>query len=315
VDGGGDGGPVTRSSPASEADRGGRSFRAARIGWPILLLLAPLAVRAQQADTIVPRPRESGYAELRGRRMYYELYGAGRPLLMLHGGGGSIQNFARQLPYFARDRLVIAPEQMGQGHTPDADRPLSYADMAENTAELLQRLQVKDADVLGWSDGGILGLMLAIRHPSLVRRLAISGANVRPGREAITPAMLAELRAYDPTADTAGRNRYAGVSPDSAGHYPVIIRKLLALWLDHPTPTELTLGELRRIRVPTLVIAGDRDVIRLEETIAIYRAIPGAELFIVPATGHATLRERPELLNPILWGFFEGKLRPPDRSQ
>jgi pimeloyl-ACP methyl ester carboxylesterase len=286
-----------------------------RIVWPLMLLLIPAPTQGQQADTLVPRPRDSGYATLKHLRMYYELYGSGRPLLLLHGGGGTIQNFSRQLAYFAGDRLVIAPEQMGQGHTADANRPLSYLEMAENTAELLDQLQVKEADVLGWSDGGILGLILAIRHPSLVHRLAITGANVSPGRDAITPTTLAELRAYKPEEDSAGRGRYATLSPDSANHYPIVMHKLLDLWLNHPTASEITLRDLGKIKAPTLVIAGDRDVIRLEETIAISRGIPEAQLFIVPGTGHPTVRERPEWLNPILRAFFEGRGLPSEQPQ
>lgn len=241
--------------------------------------------------------------------MYYQLYGAGRPLLLLHGGGTTIEaSFSRQLAYFGRDHLIIAPEQMGHGRTPDANRPLNYVDMAENTAELLARLRVRDADVLGWSDGGIVGLILVARHPELVRRLVITGASIRPVPEALTPEVLAELQGYEPGKDTVWRAQYARVTADSAGHFPIFAKKLKTLWFEHPSEGELGHADLAKVTAPTLVIAGDKEVIRLEHTVEIYRSIPKAELLIVPGTGHHTLKERAEWLNPIIRSFLDKEM-------
>jgi pimeloyl-ACP methyl ester carboxylesterase len=239
--------------------------------------------------------------------MYYQLYGRGRPLLILHGGGVTIEgSFAGQLGYFARSHLIVAPEQQGHGRTRDVEAPLDYVEMAEQTSELLRQLHITGADVLGWSDGGILGLLLAIRHPELVRRLAVTGASILPVQEAVTPEVLAELEAWKPEEDREGQAGYARAFVDSASHYPVFVGKLKEMWSRQPTAQELGVAALAKIAAPTLVIAGDHDVIRLEHTLQIYHAIPKAQLLIVPGTGHDTLLKRPAWLNPILRAFFDG---------
>lgn len=245
-------------------------------------------------------------AALHHLRMYYEVRGQGRPLVLLHGGASTIQrSFARQLEDFGRDHLIIAPEQRGHGHTRDVPGPYRYADMAGDTAELLDRLGVRDADVVGWSDGAILALILAVRRPDLVRRLVVSAPNVDPGSRAVTAETLALIRDYRAGHDTAARAEYSRLSGDSIGGYAVVIGKLKRLWLDHPATDELTFADLGRIRAPALVMAGDHDAIRLDQILAIHRAIPGAALFIVPQTGHATFRDRPEWVDPVLRAFLE----------
>ena len=269
---------------------------------------APLT--AQRPDSSPP-PAEARFVALAHVRMYYERYGQGRPIVFLHGGASTTQaSFGRQLAEFARDHTVIAPEQRGHGHTGDVPGPYRYTDMADDTAELLDRLGVRNADVVGWSDGGNIGLLLAVRRPDLVRRLVVSGANVLPGSQAITPEMQAMLRDYRAERDTARQAEYVRLSGDSAGGWTVAIAKLKHLWLEHPTADELGLAGLARIRAPTLVMAGDHDVIRLDHTLEIFHAIPGASLFIVPATEHATFRDRPAWVNPVIREFLDG---PPQR--
>ncbi|HWE24256.1 MAG TPA: alpha/beta hydrolase, partial [Myxococcales bacterium] len=124
-----------------------------------LFLLAGCATTTNRAS----------YASLNGLRMYYEEHGQGRPLVLLHGGGSTVQtSFGEIIPKLARTHLLIAPEQQGHGHTADIDRPLSFEQMADDTAALLDRLGVRDADVLGFSNGGMVALQLAIRHPEHV---------------------------------------------------------------------------------------------------------------------------------------------------
>jgi len=275
-----------------------------------LCLLAALVsaghAAAQQASTKPLVPRQARYGQVSGLRMYYRLYGHGRPLLLLHGGGMTMEeSFAGQLAYFATSRLIVGPEQMGHGRTRDIEGPLDYVAMAEQTAELLGQLRITGADVLGWSDGGIVGLLLAVRHPDLVRRLAVTGANTRPVREALTPQALAELEVWKPQEGPEGQARYARLFADSASHHPVFIGKLKDMWFHQPTEHELGAAQLAKITAPTLVIAGDRDAIRVEHTLELYHAIPKAQLLIVPGTGHDTVVKRAAWLNPILQTFFD----------
>jgi pimeloyl-ACP methyl ester carboxylesterase len=256
----------------------------------------------------LPEPTEHAFAQVGDLRMYYEIFGEGPPLVLLHGGGSTIQeSWAHQIPYFAKTRRVIAPEQMGHGHTRDLNRPLSYVDMAEDTAQLLTQLGIRDADVVGWSDGGIIGLHLAAHHPALVRRLVISGANITPS--GLTPETLADSR-KPPVDDPAGRARYARLFADPVEHFPVFTEKLNDLWLNHPTETELSVADLGKIQAPTLVVSADHDLIQLEHTLLIYRSIPTAELLILPGSHHNTFGDRPQWLNPIISDFLNQEIAP-----
>ena len=120
---------------------------------------------------------KSSYAEVNGLNMYYEVHGTGKPLVLLHGSFMTISlNFGKIIPAFDRDRKVIAFEQQGHGHTEDIDRPVSYEQMADDTAELLRQLGIKKADILGYSLGGGTAIELAIRHPDRVRKLVVISA-------------------------------------------------------------------------------------------------------------------------------------------
>jgi pimeloyl-ACP methyl ester carboxylesterase len=230
-------------------------------------------------------------AGIHGHKIYYATRGTGTTLVFLHGGGESGErSFARQIDVFAEQHHIVAPDQVGQGRTPDVPGPLSYTAMMEDTAELLRMLNLRRVDVVGFSDGGILALMLAVRHPELVRRLVISGVNISP--EGLRPEDLEELRANQiPKPKT-------------------IDEKLAQLWLTSPTEQELNIGLLATILQPVLVISGDRDAITLEHTLKIFHALPDAELCVLPGTDHATFSRRSEWLNPIMSAFLENPREP-----
>jgi pimeloyl-ACP methyl ester carboxylesterase len=228
------------------------------------------------------------WALVDGHQMAYAVSGNGPTLVLLHGGGDSGEHsFEHQLGVFSEHYRIIAPDQVGQGRTPDVAGSLSYTGMMTDTAALMKMLKLEHVDVMGFSDGGILALMLAVRHPELVRRLVISGANIAP--EGLTPENLEELRAGDIAKPTT------------------IDEKLSHLWLTSPTEKELSLEMLAKIAQPVLVISGDRDDITLEHTLQIFRALPHAELCVLPGTEHTTFSSRPEWLNPIIRHFLSDR--------
>ncbi|MGO9930753.1 MAG: alpha/beta fold hydrolase [Steroidobacteraceae bacterium] len=231
------------------------------------------------------QPTQWYRTNIHGHRMFYTARGGGPTLVFLHGGGDSGEHsFVRQLDVFSEHHHVVAPDQVGQGRTPDVPGPLSYTTMMEDTAELLRALKLRNVDVLGFSDGGILALMLAVRHPDLVRRLVISGVNIAP--EGLSPEDLDELRATQ--------------SPKPR----TIDEKLARLWFTSPTEDELNLELLAKISQPVLLISGDRDAITLEHTLKIFHALPNAQLCVLPGTDHATFSGRSEWLNPIIDAFL-----------
>lgn len=239
------------------------------------------------------------YADVNGVHMYYEVHGQGRPILLLHGGVGGQSLWPATIAALAKDHQVIAPEQMGHGHTADLpSREFSYAQMAADTVALLERLQVPQVDVVGLSDGGILGFLLAIDHPRLVRRLVASGANV--DQEGYPPPKTGEIKPED--LPRFFQEEYERVSPDGPQHYPVFLNRLAKMWRSYPY---LERSRLKEIRCPTLIVAGDQDFIPQAQTLHIAKEIPGAQLMIVPGAGHGTFRQRPALMNLALLEFLD----------
>jgi pimeloyl-ACP methyl ester carboxylesterase len=248
-------------------------------------------------------PAFAEYAEVHGIKMYYEIHGEGRPVVLLHGGTATIQtSFPGQIPVLARSHRVIAIEQMGHGHTGDvAGRELSYEGMTEDTAALLVQLGIQNADVVGWSDGGQLALRLAFTHPELVRRVVASGV----GLGAVTPQMQQAMRALSADHWPAPvRDEYARVSPNGAQHWPVFFDKVRTMWAK--PSWGFSEQDLGKIKATVLIVAGDRDFTRIEETTHIYRSIPNARLAILPGTDHYTFQKRPDWLDPMILDFLDG---------
>jgi len=252
------------------------------------------------ASGAAPDKEFGHWATVNGHRIYYELRGAGRPLLLLHGGGSDIEDsFGKQLDPFALGHRIIAPEQVGQGHTPDVPGPLSYTKMTDDTAELLRQLHLSNVDVVGFSDGGILALLLALRYPQLVRRLVITGANLDPS--GLIDADSQELTAPAPAAaEKAQEAMHAAAAPEIP-----VDDKLAQLWLHYPARDELNPELLKSLHKRVLVMAGDQDEIKLVHTVLIFESLPEGQLCILPGTGHATFRERWQWVNPVVLSFLD----------
>ncbi|MGB7786181.1 MAG: alpha/beta hydrolase [Salinimicrobium sp.] len=248
------------------------------------ILFFQLFLLTASAQDYGNNPEAGGYIPLNGINMYYESYGSGEPLLLLHGNGGSIKGHKQKIDFFKDKFRVIVMDSRGHGKTTGNNgKPLTYDQMAEDLNVLMDSLQVEDAYVWGQSDGGILGLLLAINHPEKVKRLATFGANLFPGPTALQEE-LHELvvQTLSTTKDAKTKQLYA----------------LLAYQPD------ISNEELQQISCPVLIMSGDRDAIKLEHSIRIFRMIPKSNLFIMPGATHFGSYEKPELFNEVLLDFF-----------
>jgi pimeloyl-ACP methyl ester carboxylesterase len=247
----------------------------------------PAAVHAPAISAVVAPSDPAAHAHhaaVNGLRMYYEEYGRGRALVLLHGGGSTAQtSFGALIPRLAGAHHVIAPEQQAHGHTGDRDGPLSFEQMADDTAALLEQLGVRDADVLGFSNGGVVAMQLAMRHPGLVRRLIVcSSFYARSGMPAAFWQGFAHATMDAMPAPL--RDRFVATAPDPA-QVPTRFAKQVALMA---TFQDIPEASLQAIAAKTLVMVGDADVMSVEHEARLARAVPHAELAVMPGAGHGT---------------------------
>ncbi len=231
------------------------------------------------------------YYDVRGIKMYAETYGSGKPLLMIHGNGGSISSMASIIPFFSKQYKVIVTDSRAHGKSTDAKDSLSFEMMADDEAALLDAMHLDSAYVIGWSDGGIVALVLAMRHPGKVIKLASTGANLWADSTALLPS----LRREDQQKYEADHARVFTNAKEKNDW------KIFMLdWLQPNIP----LTALSGISCPALIISGDHDVIMLEHTVQIFRNIPHAYLWVLPNSGHATLNEHTLEFNKEVAKFF-----------
>ena len=236
------------------------------------------------------------YYTIRGLKMYVEVYGKGQPLLIIHGNGGSINNFIYQIPYFSKKYKVIVADSRAQGKSTDTGDSLSYEMMADDYAALLDAMKIDSAYVIGWSDGGINGLLLSMRHPQKVKKLAITGANLVPDTTAV-PQVIWDM--VTPTLTELKNNPKKTAQEKNA-------LKLYKLLAEQP---HIPASSLQSITCPTLVIGGDHDVIKEEHTMLIYKNIPKSYLWILPGSGHSTPVVFKDDFNKVVDRFFSTPYR------
>jgi pimeloyl-ACP methyl ester carboxylesterase len=238
--------------------------------------------------------------EFNGNRFYYETYGSGVPLLLIHGNGGSIAAFKGQIGTLSRHHQVIAMDSRGQGRSELGTTALTYEQMAEDSNALLDYLKLDHVKVLGWSDGGIIGLLLAIHHPEKVGMLAVMGANVEPEG------------AYQWALDGVAKVRARIEAEIAHSNNPKQLELQLQLLHLLGSEPHIPLSELAQIQVPTLVMAGDRDVIRDEHTLTMFHALPKSQLAIFPGATHMVPEHDPERFNRTVLEFFDKPFAMPD---
>ena len=259
----------------------------------------------------------TGYAPVGDLRMYYEVHGDGRPLVLLHGAYMTVEGFGPLLAGLAEDRQVIVPEMQGHGRTGDVDRPITYEQMADDTAGLIGHLGLEQPDVAGYSMGAGVALQLGIRHPGLARRLVVASASytsagIQPEAWAMFPSISPEMFAGGPMEEA-----YRRVAPDP-GAFPALVGKLKALdTAEYAWPQDA----IRAIPSPALLIAGDSDVVTLEHMVELYRllggggmgdlaGLPASQLAVLPGTthfmppGHGVI-DRTDWLLPMIRTFLD----------
>lgn len=251
------------------------------------------------------------YAAVNGLRMYYEIHGeltgAGRPLVLLHGGLHSIGlSFGGMLPRLAESRQVIAVELQGHGRTADIDRPITLPLLADDVVALLDQLGVERADVFGFSLGGLVALQLAVAHPSRAGRLVLASAHFRADGyhdDILDPALYATSTRM-PTADDFAEMaaEYGRLAPDPSAFE----RLQQKLGQSVPRIDGWTPDQLRGIAAPTLIMVGDNDFVKLEHAAEMASLIPDAQLAVLPRANHVDVVRRPRVVVPMVEDFLAG---------
>jgi pimeloyl-ACP methyl ester carboxylesterase len=263
------------------------------------------------------KPTDSGYAAVNGLKMYYEVYGQGKPIVLLHGSFMNIPlNWSRFIPLLAGNRKVIVAEMQGHGRTKDIPRALSYEGMADDVSALLKQLKIDSADVVGYSMGGGVAFQMAIRHPEQIRRLVIlSGTYAHdgwwPDAEASFSTMNADMFRGSPI-----EKQYDSLGNDPA-HFDDYIKKVLSMDVKSYDWSK----EAKNIKAPIFIAIGDADGVRYEHALELFRAkgggkmgdmhgLPKSRLAILPGTTHIGMMLRTDWLIPMITDFLDSDLNP-----
>jgi len=236
-----------------------------------------------------------GYTDIGGHRTWFaDSGGAGEPVLLLHGGLSDSELLLEPLEPALADRYrILAFDRRGHGRTADTEAAFHYDDMATETVAAIDKLIGDRAHLVGWSDGAIVALLVALRRPELIHSLVLIGANYHFEGNVPTEPGGSGFKII--------KERYAERSPDGADHFAVVFKKSLAMFATEPT---LITDDLRRITAPALVMVGDDDLMTLTHTASLYESLPHGHLAVVPGTSHAVILEKPEYVGQLIRDFL-----------
>lgn len=255
------------------------------------------------------------YVTVNGMKMYYEVSGEGDPLIVLHGAYMNIPSMGSIIPKLAETHKVYALEFQGHGRTTDIDRPITYQNLADDVAAFMNAVGVEKADVFGYSMGAGAGLQLAIRHPEKIDRLVAASVAYdlegwQPEFKAAIPQMTVEMIVNMPFAED-----YRKLAPNPDG-FPVLVEKLIALEKEPMAWEE----DVKKLKTPILIIAGDADVMTLEHSVSLFRLLGGgimgdmgeplpvSRLAIMPATSHTAVITQPGMLHSFIEPFLQNDI-------
>lgn len=294
-----------------------RIQRATQIAASILVLLFffPLSTAGQDMFAQAPdlKPDQSGYAPVNGMNIYYEVFGKGPAVVLLHGAYMTIDlNWSQLIPELTKTHQVIALEMQGHGHTADTDRPFSYNDLAKDVAGTMKHLKVEQADMIGYSFGGTIAYALAIQHPEMVRKLVILSSTYK--YEGWLQEVRDMLATFEPSFldQTPLKPAYEAVAPDPA-HWRTFVEKFIKF-----DTQDFSLGtdRVKGISCPVLLVSGDNDGIDLNHLVETYRllgggifgdisGVPKSQLAILPGTTHVGLMMNTKPLVDIVIPFLK----------
>ncbi|HYF70997.1 MAG TPA: alpha/beta hydrolase [Ohtaekwangia sp.] len=264
------------------------------------------------------QPKQKGYADVNELKMYYEVYGQGKPIVLLHGSYMNIlSNWSHIIPLLSKDRKVIVTEMQGHGRTRDISRELSYEAMADDVSGLLKHLNIDSADILGYSMGGGVAFQVAVRHPEQVRRLIVlSGTYAHDGW---WPDVEASFATFTPDMfmGTPIQKQYDSLGNDPA-LFPQFVKKVISIDLK---PYDWS-KDVKKIQAPIFMAIGDADGIRYEHALELFQAkgggkmgdmhgMPKSRLAIIPGTTHIGMMQRTDWLVPMITDFLDADLNAP----
>jgi pimeloyl-ACP methyl ester carboxylesterase len=272
----------------------------------LALVIASLRVGAEEAWKqlpslpSMPEAEQSGYAPVNGVEIYYAIYGEGPPLIMLHGGLANSDYFANQIPAFAEDYAVIVMDSRGHGRSSRDARPYSYGLMASDVVALMDYLKIPKASIVGWSDGGIIGLEMAMNYPERVDKLFAFGANTNVA--GLKPN-IDKNPVFSKYIERAGKE-YARLSK-TPSEYEAFVNQISQMWATQP---DYKPEQLAKINARVVISDGEHDeAIRPEHNVAMTKAIPGAKLVILPGVSHFAFLQNPALFNIAVLAFLHRK--------
>ncbi|MBA1144590.1 alpha/beta fold hydrolase [Mesorhizobium neociceri] len=248
----------------------------------------------------MPKPDQSGYAPVNGIQMYYAVFGAGDPILLIHGGLGHADIWASQVATMSKTHKVIVADSRGHGRSTRTEQPYGYDLMASDYLALLDYLKIDKTALVGWSDGGIIGIDIALHHPERLTRLFAQAANVTT--DGVDPGVMTN-KTFAAYIDRSGRDyKKMSKTPDQ---YDAFVSQISHMWESEPAWTKEQLG---KITTPTAIVAGDHDeAIKREHTEYMASVIPGAKLIILPNASHFAMLQAPDEYSQAALDFIDAK--------
>ncbi|MGO6983352.1 alpha/beta fold hydrolase [Rhizobium leguminosarum] len=248
----------------------------------------------------MPVAKTSGMAEVNDIKMYYAEYGKGDPILFIHGGLGNAEVWGHQVADFAKDHLVIVADSRGHGRSTRSQRPFGYDLMTSDYVALLDYLKIDKVTLVGWSDGGIIGIDMAMKHPEKLTRVIAQAANVT------TDGVKADVmnnKTFNDYINVAG-DYYRKLSP-TPNEYDAFVTQISEMWATQPAWTAADLG---KIAVPITLAIGDHDeAVKLDHTEMMAKDIPGAKLVILKNASHFAMLQDPTGYDAMIRDAMAGR--------